>query len=85
MNVEIGTETLIFFFWEYLFPIFGILSLQCSHWVSMYLLTCRGMTSALLTLLRTFLMEDSSHPPRHCFCPPGETLSSLLSAGGVKI
>ncbi len=29
MNVEIGTETLIFLFWEYLFQIFGILSLQC--------------------------------------------------------
>ncbi len=29
MNVEIGTETPIFFFWEYLFQIFGILSLQC--------------------------------------------------------
>jgi hypothetical protein len=29
MNVEIETETLIFFFWEYLFRNFGILSLQC--------------------------------------------------------
>ncbi len=29
MNVEIGTEAPIFLFWEYLFPIFGILSLQC--------------------------------------------------------
>jgi hypothetical protein len=29
MNVEIGTETLIFLFWEYLFRSFGILSLQC--------------------------------------------------------
>jgi hypothetical protein len=29
MNVEIGTETLIFLFWEYLFLKFGILSLQC--------------------------------------------------------
>ncbi len=29
MNVEIGTETPIFLFWEYLFQIFGILSLQC--------------------------------------------------------
>ncbi len=31
MNVEIGTETSIFLFWEYLFQIFGILSLQCGH------------------------------------------------------
>jgi hypothetical protein len=29
MNVEIGTETPIFLFWEYLVQIFGILSLQC--------------------------------------------------------
>jgi hypothetical protein len=29
MNVEIGTEAPIFLFWEYLFKIFGILSLQC--------------------------------------------------------
>jgi hypothetical protein len=30
MNVEIGTETPIVLFWEYLFRSFGILSLQCS-------------------------------------------------------
>ncbi len=30
MNVEIGAETPIFLFWEYLFPNFGNLSLQCS-------------------------------------------------------
>jgi hypothetical protein len=30
MNVEIGTETPIFLFWEYLFRNFGILSLQCA-------------------------------------------------------
>ncbi len=29
MNVEIETEAPIFLFWEYLFQIFGILSLQC--------------------------------------------------------
>ncbi len=33
MNVEIGTETPIFPFWEYLFQIFGILSLQCVLYV----------------------------------------------------
>jgi hypothetical protein len=32
MNVEIGTETSIFLFWEYLFQNFGILSLQCGKW-----------------------------------------------------
>jgi hypothetical protein len=30
MNVEIGTETPIFLFWEYLFRNIGILSLQCT-------------------------------------------------------
>jgi hypothetical protein len=29
MNVEIGTETPIFLFWEYLFRNIGILSLKC--------------------------------------------------------
>ena len=27
--MEIGTETMQILFWEYLFPIFGIVSLQC--------------------------------------------------------
>ncbi len=31
MNVEMGTESPIFLFWEYLFLIFGILSLQCFY------------------------------------------------------
>jgi hypothetical protein len=33
MNLEIGTETPIFLFWEYLFQIFGNLSLQCTFQV----------------------------------------------------
>ncbi len=31
MNLEIGTEAPKFLFWEYLFQIFGILSLQCGY------------------------------------------------------
>jgi hypothetical protein len=34
MNVEIGTETPIFLFWEYLFRNFGIFSLQCRYLLS---------------------------------------------------
>jgi hypothetical protein len=32
MNVEIGTKATHFLFWEYLFIIFGIVSLQCICW-----------------------------------------------------
>ncbi len=57
MNVETGTETAIFLFWEYLFKIFGILSLQCSHlWAS-------GIANGCQSLARVWLeMVNRDHP-----------------------
>jgi hypothetical protein len=46
MNVEIGAETPIFLFWDYLFRNFSILSLQCRIPFSLILVTlslyCEG-------------------------------------------
>jgi hypothetical protein len=48
MYVEIGTETPNSFFWEYLFPIFGILSLQC---------ICQLLTNNPLKSLLIFVLQ----------------------------
>ncbi len=48
MNVEIGTEAPVFLFWEYLFQIFGILSLKCMENVQI----------RVLKLLAYFIMLD---------------------------
>jgi hypothetical protein len=34
MNVKIRTDASLFPFWEYLFPIFGTLSSQCTLWLA---------------------------------------------------
>ncbi len=57
MNVEIGTETPIFFFWEYLFRIFGVLSLQC-------ILTG---SSKGITWSRLILLYQKSQVFNHCY------------------
>jgi hypothetical protein len=36
MNVEIGTKAVQFLFWEYLFKIFDIMSLQCIGRAELY-------------------------------------------------
>jgi hypothetical protein len=53
MNVEIGTEAPIFLFWEYLFQIFGILSLQCGSKHVTFLEADRLVYSGLLGAVRS--------------------------------
>jgi hypothetical protein len=54
MNVEIRTEALIFLFWEHLFQIFGILSLQCRNAVVL------GRLSPWLCALESALADCSA-------------------------
>jgi hypothetical protein len=56
MNVEIGTEAPIFLFWEYLFQILGILSLQC-----------REVTGQLTQHTEQVVIDASGGMPRQSY------------------
>jgi hypothetical protein len=78
MNLEIGTEALIFLFWEYLFQIFGILSLQCEKKI---LLTTFSNFRVIL-YLRTLHMVTSKNwtEDTELYTPP-----SLLADTGTVL
>ena len=70
MNVKIGTEAPIFLSWEYLFQIFGILSLQCGgvpytvkKSFSIFP-SPAGMSLTKLSLVRNYLYMTALFPPR---------------------
>jgi hypothetical protein len=61
MNVEIGTETPIFLFWEYLFQILGILSLQLT---TQKKILSRGKNMILFSLLPYFSLQYTFYESR---------------------
>jgi hypothetical protein len=74
MNVEIGTETLIFLFWEYLFRNIGILSLQCREQKYQYIyFLCEKRADSIISLINIysviFLVKNEEN-----ICPGSKVL-----------
>ncbi len=85
MNVEIGTVTQIFLFWEYLFRNFGILSLQCNSQLTTqrlmkYLMLARGV-SWLNFLTKTPAFVSHSLFLLFPSCPPCTAFTLVRSSG----
>ncbi len=71
MNVQMGTETPIFLFWEYLFQIFGISSLQYVFRGIMFLSEIPNPTcSCLFDIYR--IIHCESYVQRVVYCPGHE-------------
>jgi hypothetical protein len=80
--VEIGTETKIFLFWEYLFQIFGILSLQCIDlkcFFSFFNPLNEVQNSTAVTA--QIYLTTNGLEVRHYFCSPNSYLNCINECG----